>query len=597
MKKHVTLFICLTLCLAIFAQNAPKVHVVQVDPETGLVNGGFPFDRNFYIQIKIKKATDVIAVNLQKTYGPNFTLKTNKPTIYEDLKFRTEAIKGDDEYKHLMVLAPPLAPNGQYEIVLTRKYLDSDLAYVLDLFSLLYEGVGPEFGRILREEGSYTLKDGDHSKMSSKALAFYKKSKAYFDSTIVDFTAFERDMKSRYLELYERIAKGDGNNCSTLPVNSVERIICERDPKTLKLVKQYLKLISNVCGDNNKCEGLFPYNLGAYSDVFRDEFKTLYHDLKSFYVPNETDTPHLLDDDYQSKLASIFTDLQVLKKDKDLFTTSLKLLSNFKSFECADILELLNGEGLITGNLNQKRETNLTSKIKNINKNIDALNLFIEDLKDIRLLYPQLDAMFDDLISETKALIVLLKKFKGEMETIISKILKLDVHVIDEFIFTNTQFEKISKEAAHWVLPDVGVLYAFNKNYNVIRPFLGVNINFGPVDKDIKTRYITRDNDVVGANKLSRFLRQHTSLMLGVSFGTLKIENERDDLFNSINLITGFGVRLNRALRISGGALWYKQVNPNPLISDKKTKAMGYLSVSFDIEFRNATQGNLNKLF
>lgn len=592
--KKVILILCLAISFISFAQNAPKTQVVEVDPDTGLISEEFPFDRNFYIKLKIKKDVQIKSVSLARTYGPKFKIKDDEETIYDNLIFREEEIKDEKEFKSLLVLAPPLSPNRQYELVLSKKYSGDELDNLMKLFYLLDEGVGIGLDKIIEKEKEFKVKEEqlkEFIKNEKDRLEFKKQ----IDSTIFDFSAIAFDNKSRYVDLYESIAKSEPEKCITTAPNPITKYICENDTLTLNLVKQYLKLLENHCKKDLKCEGVFPYSLGTYKGVFL-KVKPLFESLA---LIKNSDITSLTDSDLLTKAAIALTNAKEGVKGKDLYKTSLSILANLKSFDSRKSVKIVNGQGTISGELSQKitHQGNLASVKINVDKNISSFKTLVEDLKTVRLIYSSYEEIIESLISEANIVLGTLKKYSKDIEKIIKRAQKFDSHVLDEYVFANTQFQKLSTEANKWILPDVGLLYAFNKNSDVLRPFLGVNINFGPVDKDIKTRYISGDQNFNGANRFGRFLRQHTSLMLGISYGSLKIENERDDLFNSINVITGVGLRINRALRISGGTLWYNQVNPNPLISDKKTKAMGYFSLSFDIEFKKASGGNVSKLF
>lgn len=602
MKTLPTLIICLATCLVTFAQNAPKVQVVEVDPGTGLVNSEFPFDRSFYIKLKIKKSTEVKYVNLTQTFGLSNSINNDDSTIYDNLGFREEEIKGDDEYKNLMILAPPLSPNKQYELVLTNKYSGSALKNLMKLFYLFDLGLGSEFNSIVDQEKSFVVQE-------KQLKEFIRKEGDRTDFKIrQDSTIFDLNPTNRYIQLYKKIAEVDPKDCSTLDLDSIERNICEKDTLTLNVTKQYLKLVKEHCGKNLNCEGIFPYNLGTYRRIYVGRLEALYDSLNVIPRIDTLAIQNLSDDDQLEIATTILSEIQMRKKDKGLHQTSLALLANFKSIDRVKLVNIIIGGGQIIGAINQKitEAGDLASRSKNLKINIASFNQLIEDLKGVRPMYRTYENTIADIMLEAISIRNHLEKLKKQIDIIIEHALKPDSHVNDEYIFANTQFEKISSEATRWVLPDIGLLYAFNKNSDVLRPFLGANINFGPVDKDIKTRYITRtirkDGKIEtiraqGANEIGRFLRQRTSLMLGVSIGTLKVDNEREDLFNSINIITGLGFRVNRAIRLSGGALWYNQINPNPLISDKKTKAMGFLSLSFDIEFKNASGSTFGKIF
>ena len=57
----------------------------------------------------------------------------------------------------------------------------------------------------------------------------------------------------------------------------------------------------------------------------------------------------------------------------------------------------------------------------------------------------------------------------------------------------------------------------------------------------------------------------------------------RSDLFWNQALVLGAGYRLTSSLRGGGGALVFREANPNPLITRKSAATTWYASVSFDL--------------
>ena len=62
-------------------------------------------------------------------------------------------------------------------------------------------------------------------------------------------------------------------------------------------------------------------------------------------------------------------------------------------------------------------------------------------------------------------------------------------------------------------------------------------------------------------------------------------ENEatRSDLFWNQSLVLGAGYRLTSSIRGGGGALLFREANPNPLITRKSAAVTWYASFSFDL--------------
>jgi hypothetical protein len=68
-----------------------------------------------------------------------------------------------------------------------------------------------------------------------------------------------------------------------------------------------------------------------------------------------------------------------------------------------------------------------------------------------------------------------------------------------------------------------------------------------------------------------------------------------DGVIGDRMLMTGAGLRLTDYLRLSGGALYYRQDNPNPLVDDDKVKAAPYLSLSMDVDVIGTVKAWLDK--
>jgi hypothetical protein len=58
----------------------------------------------------------------------------------------------------------------------------------------------------------------------------------------------------------------------------------------------------------------------------------------------------------------------------------------------------------------------------------------------------------------------------------------------------------------------------------------------------------------------------------------------RSDLFWHQSLVLGAGYRLTSSVRGGGGALIFRESNPNPLITRKSATATWYVSFSVDLD-------------
>ncbi|MET1259416.1 hypothetical protein ABV409_08740 [Flagellimonas sp. DF-77] len=619
--KNIYILILLLLSASGIAQNAPKTQVVEVDGITGLIDKELPFDRSFYLKIKVKKEIEFIDVLITRDFKKMRGVqnlekelkqfrKRRKQIEFEKLlrlKTTTEEIKDDKEYKYLSALCPPLPPNLKYEIILSRRYSSEETKELLKLMEVISNNVDPKFRKWIKYEKEFGL-NPNYSKMEDELKTIYSKIQKSYDSTIVDFSENNTGV-NRYLEFYQRIVNMEALDCSSL--QGSKKTDCEEFNEvlmksgTLKIAQQYLVFLKSICtlnddkntGTELSCPNFFPYNLSTYVAI-SDKY---YSSLVSINQDYAAILENLIDKRCLNLTAKLIRDYQSEKGHSESFVNTIKTLSNLKILENDDLLQILKGKGKINGELTQEliEDSDFVALGNNTSENIKTFKTLIEDVKILSIIHPEQEIDLNAIVVESKKVISNLTEQSKAINKGVQKLKKLNSHIVDENIFGNTGFEKISSEASKWILPDAGLLFAFSKEANVLRPFLGVNINFGPVDKDVKSRFMPRgkENNIPNTNRTLRFLRQHTSLMLGVSVGSIKIEDSREDLFGSINIVTGLGFRVNRAIRLSGGTLWYNQINPNPLLSDKKTKALGFLSISFDIEFKNATQGNLGKVF
>lgn len=577
----ITIILC-QFCLFVGAQNAPLSQVIEYDKKTGRFNSELPFDKSFYLKIKIDKSDIVKRVDYTNLPRPLRRSNVGDTVHYKRITFFEEPIKSDKENKYVVLQMPPLNPNGLYEIVMSKKFSGKVLHDLLKLMSLFDEGQGPKFDLLLQEERK--LKKEYNQKHPQNEMFFP-------DSTILN---------EKLVELYLPFNKANKHytNCSKLK-SGLAASICIWDKKTVEIVKQYLKIAFSRCGDElNNCEGVLPYNLSTYYELYNKHLKSHYKDYNHIKVTRCDLSTLFKDNDFIAYLAQFFNNAVTTKRTKKRFETSLKLLSNFKSSDNKELHLRLNGHLKLTDFSSAKPlgKGDLVTIAKNLQANLDSLSKFREDIKIIRLFDSARDEELKNLMGEIDNVELIWKKKLDKIKSIIDLNLKFEANATEEVLLSHTYIDKISKEATNWILPDFGVLYGFDGDSDVLRPFLGANINFGPVDKNIRTRFMSSEL-APGSSKIGRYIRHHFSLLVGVSFGTIKIENRREDLFNGINIFSGIGYRFTRSLRVSSGILWYNGVNPNPLLSDKKVEGMGYFSLSFDIEFKSASGSTLNKLF
>lgn len=112
--------------------------------------------------------------------------------------------------------------------------------------------------------------------------------------------------------------------------------------------------------------------------------------------------------------------------------------------------------------------------------------------------------------------------------------------------------------------------------------YAGTNIYFRPINK---------------AAPLSQFgnffqtLDRRLSLTIGLTVQGIGDDKTRDDLFGSQSLVLGLGARLTNSVRLTTGALVFKELDPNPLVDDPTLTTTYFFSLSFDVDVVPALKG------
>jgi len=122
----------------------------------------------------------------------------------------------------------------------------------------------------------------------------------------------------------------------------------------------------------------------------------------------------------------------------------------------------------------------------------------------------------------------------------------------------------------NYVSLDLGVAYAGTIGIGAL--YVGTNIYFRPVNK----------NAPLG--EFDDFGRR-LAFTAGVTLSPVADENNqtRSDLFWHQSLVLGGGYRLTSSIRGGGGALVFREANPNPLITRKSAATTWYVSFSYDL--------------
>ena len=139
------------------------------------------------------------------------------------------------------------------------------------------------------------------------------------------------------------------------------------------------------------------------------------------------------------------------------------------------------------------------------------------------------------------------------------------------------------------IVPDFGFIGVWRGTSAVaisdFTPYLGFHINLRPINKDVPFRLVRY-----------KTILHYLSVMSGVTLTSLKIPGQREDLFANFSLLTGVGFRLNNVVKMTGGTVWFKAMDPNPGIDRKRLAFSPYAGVSLDLDLQQLF-GGIAKLF
>jgi len=153
--------------------------------------------------------------------------------------------------------------------------------------------------------------------------------------------------------------------------------------------------------------------------------------------------------------------------------------------------------------------------------------------------------------------------------------------------YTVTSYIQSSSDVVSEKNPYIGLDFGFSyaPGYEQLFFYEGVNFYFAPVNKDAPLRNFTSFRDIIG---------QRLSIHFGITQSLIDVENKRyAPLFKGLNssLLAGFGVRINRIVRLNYGYVFFYEKDNNPVIDKKHFTAMPQVALTFDLNIAKALGG------
>jgi hypothetical protein len=239
----------------------------------------------------------------------------------------------------------------------------------------------------------------------------------------------------------------------------------------------------------------------------------------------------------------------------------------------------------------------LDKRIANLEKSISLLNsliTFLEilkthsdpPLKNYNNLRACLDNLKDNLINI---------KTPMSANLSIEEQLKRDyinsyhLYKIEPVSIGSTSVLNFASSSKLRIVPDfgfVGVLKGDGTaDFQDLVPYLGFQINFRPLDKNIPFRMIR-----------NRSWRHYLSFFSGLTLTSIRIPGKRENFFGSNSLLMGLGFRVNNYFKITSGGLFFRAIDTNPLSEQRPVRSSPFVGISMDLEIQELF-GGIKKLF
>lgn len=182
------------------------------------------------------------------------------------------------------------------------------------------------------------------------------------------------------------------------------------------------------------------------------------------------------------------------------------------------------------------------------------------------------------------------KQGKREAEfTMLQTTITVEAERQAELAFASTVGDFDTRQRSYLSI-DAGFATA-NEIDEVLRT-VGLNLYLRPVNR--KAAFAD-----IGCSGPFRCLGRKFAFTMGFTEGGVGDGSTRADLFSSNSMVVGAGIRVTPAFRLGLGAVVFKEIDPNPLISDETLQYTPYFSITYDWNIRNtlATLGWMDPPF
>jgi hypothetical protein len=252
----------------------------------------------------------------------------------------------------------------------------------------------------------------------------------------------------------------------------------------------------------------------------------------------------------------------------------------------ANLANLDQSDKYLKENKFELRKTNIDKSILDLYK-LESLILNIKTQLNIKECKDQIYCL-DTLNSCLNGLLNELNNSSKRVSEIMKLTNDLKSIKIDSRLFIDYSISDINSYVYNFqarneliITPVFGyALYGFQTGFNGFTPYLGFQINFQGLNRDIPFNQIRK-----------KTLFQRMCFTTAWTLTGVQEQNKRYDLFLNSSLITSLGLKFSHILMLNAGALWFKKADPSDLVSTKSIAVTPILSLSVNLEIDKLLNG------
>ncbi|MFK8010371.1 MAG: hypothetical protein AB8H03_28715 [Saprospiraceae bacterium] len=327
-----------------------------------------------------------------------------------------------------------------------------------------------------------------------------------------------------------------------------------------------------------------------YQDYLKEYFDQIDSDSKKISEINLTELSKLGKSSLLKPAVKLFSKCDSSKSKIKLCTDCCDLLRTAQNIYGLDMkiqgTSLLKGEIHILDLKSSPKKLNRNIQISNLKKSKQAICNLEEALQTINITNQLID---EETIKQLKIFsndignrIKLLTSINESEVKIKNEIIKYQFFLKPRILGSSTYIYNFKTRTELQVIPDFGYSSFgwIDKNLRNFTPTLGFHIRFRPIKKDIPFK--TYPNKTI----LHRL-----SFTTSWSLTSIQADGKRENFFSNSTLQTGLGFKIGGGVNLTGGAMWFRKIDPNPLVTDKTLATIPFVGINIDLDVKKFING------